>query len=128
MKSVKMAMMAVSVFVLGRVAATLPGAQAQQPAAAQEARQAPEAARLAQFTPKDLGTFPNAEHQSPYPVHNASKVRFRNWLIDPDFPAGATAQTYLCDFTGDGKLDGQLVTPLCGAAVARHRHSPPRAQ
>jgi hypothetical protein len=60
---------------------------------------------VVQFTPRDLGTFPGAEHKPAYQVHGASDVRFRSWLIDPDFPVGATSQTFLCDFTGDGQLE-----------------------
>ena len=106
MHSAKIAMMAASVLVVC-AATALPGAQSQQPGQAAKPAPPPRPApaRVAQFTPKDLGTFPKAEHQPPYPVNNASEVRFRTWLIDSDFPPGATAQTFLCDFTGDGKLD-----------------------
>ncbi len=55
--------------------------------------------------PQGSRYFPNPEHKVWYPIAGASDVKFRNWLIDPDFPSGATAQTFLCDFTGDGKLD-----------------------
>jgi hypothetical protein len=67
--------------------------------------QGQENGRVVQFTPRDLGSFPRAEHKPWYPVHNASEVQFRTWVIDPDFPPGATSQTYLCDFTGDGQLE-----------------------
>jgi hypothetical protein len=61
--------------------------------------------RVVTFQPRDLGTFPRPEDQPRFPVANASPVQFRSWLIDPDFPPGSTAQTYLCDFTGDGRLE-----------------------
>ncbi len=66
---------------------------------------AQEGERVVHFTPEDLGTFPREDQQPRYPDHNASPVQFRSWLVDPDFPRGATSQTYLCDFTGDGQLE-----------------------
>ncbi len=85
--------------------AVQPPAPAPRTPAGQQAPTPPRAARVVRLTPKDLGTFPNAQHKAWQPIANASDVKFRNWLIDPDFPSGATAQTHLCDFTGDGKLD-----------------------
>jgi hypothetical protein len=70
-----------------------------------EATMAQQGERMVHFTPTDLGTFPGEQYKPFYPVANASPVRFRSWLIDPDFPRGATSQTYLCDFTGDGELE-----------------------
>jgi len=61
--------------------------------------------RVTTLEPSDLGLFPNGEHEPYYPVHGASDVQFQTWLIDDDFPTGAIAQTVVCDFTNDGRLE-----------------------
>jgi hypothetical protein len=92
--SVGVALLAISSLGIGLNAATTAHAQAQP------------AAPVVNLTPRDLGTFPRAEDRPTHPVGNASQVQFRTWLVDPDLPtAGATAQTFLCDFTGDGQLE-----------------------